>query len=289
MHRRMFLGSALTVFAVVGLAGPAVSSEGAVEYVETEVRAERSPDGRPQTLVIEKVVSASGKVLRSTTTVSENARFRAMAKSPFACAHEGHREGFRRHDPKEAIRKGKNDFMHFLFFPYSVDNARRSSTTGQVQRQWLICGAGGADSNNGSRTVMSGPGVYFRDQHRTYKLGHAWREGKTPASYSVNLGFEVPTKLVTVKGGISQNPTSALRGSPRPPFKSEVDAFARNGANGWWEADCAPDCVGTGGSNGYQGSVVEGLWEFPQSRSITVDSFEMVGFHKHFCSNPFGC
>ena len=290
MRRRMILVTTVALASLVVLVPPAMPAEGRVqEYVETELRAVRSPAGSPQTLVIEKAVNAAGEVLRSRTMTLDNAAQRPMAGSPFGCAHEGHRAGFRPHDPEDAIRRGKNDFAHFLFFPYSVDNARKSVTTGQIQQQWLICAGGGADSNNGSRTVMSGPGVYFPDEHHTAKLGHAWREGKTPGSYSVNLGFEVPVKAVTVKGGITQTPTSALRGSPRPPFGSDLDRFARNGANGWWEADCAPDCVGTGGSNGYQGSVVEGLFEFPQDRPIDVRSFALAGFHKHFCSNPFGC
>ena len=93
------------------------------EYVETELRAERSPDGTLQTVVLEKVVTATGKVLSRKTTTSENSRFRPMGQSPFACAHEGHRGGFTQHDRRESIYKGKNDFRHFLFFPYSVDNA----------------------------------------------------------------------------------------------------------------------------------------------------------------------
>ncbi|HVW32945.1 MAG TPA: hypothetical protein VHL53_10435, partial [Acidimicrobiia bacterium] len=112
--------------------------------------------------------------------------------------------------------------------------------------------------------MMSGPGVAFRDPGHTYKLGQRWREGKTPADYTLNLGFEVPTDLVTIKAGISQTPTASLKGSPRPPFKaSDLDAFSRNGANGWWEDSCAPNCAGTGGSNSYQGSVVQALFEFP--------------------------
>lgn len=289
MHKRMILMSALIVLGVLGAILPVAPAQSAVqEYVETELRAERSPQGTPQTVILEKVVTSTGRVLSRSRTVSEKPRIRTMAESPVVCAHEGHREGFVKHDGREALDQGRNDFRHYFFFPYSVDNARLSDG-GRSQQQWLICAAGGADSDHGSRTVMAGPGVYFKDRNQTYKLGHAWREGRTPASYSIDLGFEVPTKYVNVKAGISQTPTSALRGLPRPPFDSDVDAYARNGANGWWEADCAPDCVGTGGSNGWQGSVVEGLWEFPQDKPVTVDSFVLTGFHKHFCSNPFGC
>ena len=136
---------------------------------------------------------------------------------------------------------------------------------------------------------MTGPGIAFRDGGTTYKLGQIWKEGKTPASYSLNLGFEVPTDAVTIKAGITQTPTASLRGSPRPPWNSDVDAFSRNGANGWWEDSCAPNCTGTGGSSNWQGSVVEGLWEFPQDRPVSEDDFALSGFFMHRCANPFGC
>lgn len=289
MRPRMILVSVSTAVMTFGVVSPAFSAEGGgQEYVETELQVQRSPQGVRQTVIVEKVMSAAGKVLRRSRTTTENPRIRTMGTSPFACAHEGHRAGFREHDREDVVHRGKNDFRHFQFFPYSVENARISDS-GAPQKQWLVCGTGGADANNGSRTVISGPGIYFRDPDTTYKRGHAWKEGKTPASYSINLGFEVPTDYVTVKAGITQTPTSALRGSPRPPFDSDNDRFARNGATGWWEADCAPDCVGTGGSNGYQGSVVEGLWEFPQNKPVSTDSFALSGFHRHFCSNPFGC
>lgn len=292
MRRRTIL-SLITAALVIGPAVvstlPAASAGPVTEYVESEYQVAHAPDGTPQTIVTENTVTATGELLKTTTTVSDNPRFRAAAESPFACAHTGHRSGFTQRDRREAIYKGRNDFAQFFFFPYSVDNARVSSTTGMVQKQWLICSTGGADADNGSRTVISGPGIAFKDGGATYKIGQIWKEGKTPGSYSVSLGFEVPTEAVKISGGITQTPTSALRGSPRPPFKSKIDAFSRNGSNGWWEADCAPDCVGTGGSNGFQGSVAEGLWEFPQGKPISENDFAMSGFHKHFCSNPFGC
>ncbi|MGH9038815.1 MAG: hypothetical protein ACRDZ3_01135 [Acidimicrobiia bacterium] len=289
MRPRMILVSVITAVVTFGVVSPALSAEGgAQEYVETELQAQRSPDGVRQTVVVEKVVSAAGRVLRRSRTTIDNPRVRTMADSPFACVHEGHRAGLTQHDPEVVSRRGRNDFAQFYFFPYSVDDARRGRD-GQRHQQWVICATGGADANNGSRTVMAGPGIYFRDAGHTYKLGQVWKEGKTPASYSLNLGFEVPTDYVTVKAGMTQTPTSSLRGSPRPPFDSDAEAYTANGASGWWEADCAPDCVGTGGSNGYQGSVVEGLWEFPQSKAVSPQSFLFAGFHKHRCANPFGC
>lgn len=285
----LLLAAVIPLTATVLTVSPA-SADDPSELIEDELRVATGPDGTAQTVLTTRVINNAGEVLRTSIETLTNPRFRAQNANAFPCVSEGSRPGFVAHEPREAIHQTHNDLAQFLFFPYSADNARVDARTGEARKQWLICGTGGADANNGSRTVMTGPGIAFRDRDRTYKLGQIWKEGKTPANYSLKLGFEVPAKVVTIKGGIAQTPTASLRGSPRPPFKaSDADAFARNGANGWWEDSCAPDCVGTGGSSNYQGSVVEGLWEFPQARPVGPDDFMMTGFFKHRCSNPFGC
>jgi hypothetical protein len=259
------------------------------ELIQDELRVAHAPDGTPQTIVISRVVNPAGEVLRTNTETINNPQIRAQDTTTFPCLSEGNRAGFVAHGTREALHKTRNDMAQFLFFPYSVDKARRDPAGGFVSKQWLICGTGGADANNGSRTVMTGPGIAFRDPNATYRIGQIWKEGRTPANYTVNLGFEVPTNVVNIKAGISQTPTASLRGSPRPPWNSDLDAFSRNGANGWWEDSCAPNCAGTGGSSNYQGSLVEGLWQFPQDKPVSDDDFAMTGFFMHRCSNPFGC
>ena len=158
-----------------------------------------------------------------------------------------------------------------------------------MSRQWLVCATGGADANNGSRTTVSGPGMAYRDRDSTFKIGQVWKEGRTPANYTLSLGFEVGGPRVKVNGAIQQTPNNSLKGSPRPPFDSDMDAFSRNGVHGWWEHACVPRCGGASGSADFQGSVAEGLWEFPQGKPVSVDDFAMSGFTRHFCANPFGC
>ena len=288
MRRLPLLLAALIPFTATVLTVQPARADDSNELIQDELRVAHAPDGTPQTVVTSRVVNAAGDVIRTTTETLNNPPFRAL-QADFPCMSEGQRAGFATHDVKHLLHKTHNDHAEFNFFPYSADNIRISSVTRRQQKQWLICATGGADANNGSRTVMTGPGIAFRDGGTTYKLGQIWKEGKTPASYSLNLGFEVPTDAVTIKAGITQTPTASLRGSPRPPWNSDVDAFSRNGANGWWEDSCAPNCVGTGGSSNWQGSVVEGLWEFPQDRPVSEDDFALSGFFLHRCANPFGC
>lgn len=285
MRRRMILAFVSSV-ALFGVAPPALSApEASVieRFVDTEVRALEN-----HTLVIQKIVDRHGRVLTSSTRTTENPRMRTFGGLPFACGHEGHRAGFQQQPVREAFEQGKNDLIHFQFFSYSMDRAR-DNVAGFPTQQWLVCATGGADGNNGSRTVISGPGIAYQDRDATHKIGQVWKEGKTPANYTVSLGFEVGRGPVKVNGGIQQTPHHSLKGSPRPPIDSDMDAFSRNGVNGWWEHACVPRCVGSSGSGDFQGSVAEGLWEFPQGKRVHVDAFAMSGFTRHFCANPFGC
>jgi len=286
--RLLAAAAALPLTATVLWVQPARADD-PTELIQDELRVAHAPDGTPQTVVISRVVNPEGDVMSTSTETIDNSPFRAQ-QAEFPCVSEGNRPGFAAQKVEHLFYKTHNDMAEFSFFPYAADNARRDPSTYAGSKQWLICATGGADANNGSRTVMTGPGVAFRDSRDTYKLGQIWKEGKTPASYSLNLGFEVPTDAVTIKAGITQTPTASLRGSFRPPFKaSDVDAYSRNGANGWWEDSCAPRCTGTGGSSNYQGSVVEALWQFPQDKPVSANDFAMSGFFMHRCANPFGC
>jgi hypothetical protein len=70
-----------------------------------------------------------------------------------------------------------------------------------------------------------------------------------------------------------------------------MDRLARNGANGWWEHNCEPQCGGNGdprGSADYHGSVVEGLWDFPFDKFVTEDSFLEKVYWNHHCGSFSG-
>lgn len=138
---------------------------------------------------------------------------------------------------------------------------------------------------------MSGPGIAFNDIGGSSILGTRWKEGKTPQDYLSSLGSEVPVRGVTIKGSIQQSPSNSLKGSVAPPYGlDEMARPHRNAVNAWWEDGCRPRCPRLGGSNNYQGSVGEGLWEFPQSYKgeSLRRGWRVVGYVEHHCSNPFG-
>ncbi len=255
-----------------------------------------TPDGRTHVGPIsgtEVVVNAVGDIVdRLPFTAKALDRPLAASAVSVPCVHDSEREGFTPYlPPAEYPVNKRNEKGGFKFHLYSVDNARHNQFR-QPTVQFLMCAAGGVDADGGSRITVSGPGFAFNDAQGSNILGHRWKEGKTPEDYSISLGFEVPLRGVTVKGSIQQTPGNYLKGSVVPPYKwGDMADFHRNAVNAWWEDGCRPRCTRFGGSNTYQGSVGEGLWEFPQTDKdgVLARGFKIAGYLEHFCANPFGC
>jgi hypothetical protein len=255
-----------------------------------------TPDGRTQVNDIagaEVVVNAMGEVVdrlpfraRSTNPPLEP----GMAKMP--CVNDTTQDGFTPYlPPVTYLIDKKNEKGSFKFHFYSQDNARLNQT-GQPTVQFLSCAARGVDADGGSRITISGPGVAFNDAETPRILGQSWKEGETPEDYSITLGFQAPVRPVSVTGSIQQHPSNSLKGSVVPPYDYEdMKEYHENAVNAWWEDHCRPRCTRLGGSNQYQGSVAEGLWEFPQwyKDEVLRRGFKHAGYLEHFCSNPFGC
>jgi hypothetical protein len=256
-----------------------------------------TPDGLTHASDIvgtEAVVNAVGEVvdrLPFQSKASDRPLGQTIARAPCVEDTKG-RQGFTAYLPPVVYSVDKkNEKGSFQFNFYSQDGARRDQFK-QPTLQVLSCAVGGVDAGNGSRLTISGPGVAFNDAATPRKLGHNWKEGKTPKDYSISLGFQVPADAVTITGGIQQAPANYLKGSVVPPYEyGDMAQFHDNAVNAWWEEGCRPHCRRWNGSADYQGSVAEGLWEFPQSYKNEAfgRGFKYAGYVEHFCANPFGC
>ena len=245
-------------------------------------------------LVGKKVtVNPDGTLLGERPFRSPVSEFRAMAADlpTFPCVYDSGRQGFVAYPVRSASVDEKNEKGLFRFFPYSVDGARRGAR-GRQTVQFLMCGVGGVDAQNGSRLTISGPGMTYNDDRTPHVIGTNWTSGKTPKDYSISLGFQVEKGPVTVSGGIQQNPSNSLKGSVLPPYGGHpFEQFHENAANAWWEEGCRPRCRRWNGSADFQGSVAQALWEFPQGAKAAVldRGFHVTPYYEHFCANPFGC
>lgn len=214
MSRRSLLAVSLAALTTsVFLAPtPAIASAAGDQPGESiESSATALPGGT--TLVSHTVLDAAGRVVSETTKTVSNPAIRAASAGGFTCVSEGHRAGFTAHQRREALHRGSNDFAQALFFPYSLGGARTLETG--LTQQWLVCAVGGADANNGSKLTKAGPGIAFKDADRSWRLGHVWKEGATPANYTVSLGFQTEGP-VKITGGITQTPHHQLKGFPPP-------------------------------------------------------------------------
>lgn len=217
----------------------------------------------------------------------------AEAEGPNGCDDESTNPGFTTHRPPLSIVDDHpNEKGLHQGFLYSVDRARKGPEGQPPTFQVLMCAVGGIDAEHGSRITVAGPGVYVRDSQTPYVINKVWREGKTPKSHTIELGFEVPLKDAKVTAKFSQNPTENLKGSIRPPYESDAGEWFINAAHGWWEDGCHPKCRWRfQGSGDYHGSTVEGLWEFSQAeKALAVDrGFWLTRHYQHHCANPTGC
>ena len=242
----------------------------------------------------EVVVDSVGKVVERLPFQAKAATggIRPMGMPGVACVNDSEQPGFQAYlPPTDYPINKKNEKGGFKYHFYSQDGARHDHR-GSPTVQFLGCGVGGVDGQNGSRIRVSGPGMAFKDPDGSSIIGTRWKEGKTPEDYSITLGFEVPVRGVTVKGSIQQDPSNYLKGSVLPPYgRQDMERLHRNAVNVWWEDGCRPCCTRFGGSNNYQGSVAEGLWEFPQwyKGDALSCGWAVVPYLEHHCSNPFGC
>jgi hypothetical protein len=298
--RRCFIAvmSAAALFAVA--VAPATADSDAVDrYYQLQATGvvTLTPEGLTHTSDIagsEVVVNALGEVVDRVpfrAKVSDRPLGQSIAQVP--CVHDTkNREGFTAYLPPAVYSiDNKNEKGSFSFNLYSQDHARENQFH-QPTVQILSCAAGGVDAENGSRITISGPGMAFNDARTPRILGRNWREGETPKDYSISLGFQVPRDAVTITGGIQQNPSNSLKGSVVPPYGyGDMEQYHLNAVNAWWEEGCRPHCRRWNGSADYQGSVGEGLWEFPQAYKSEALSrgFKIAGYMEHFCGNPFGC
>lgn len=301
MHRRLPLLAFLTV--LVGVAGvvPAIAQVDDTPVLQYErlvatasLTLTESGGSNVSDLVGTVVtVNPADQVLGQRPFRARAAEFRAASADlpNFPCVYDSGRDGFIAYSPNQVSVNEKNEKGGFRFFPYSVDGARRG--IGQQRTvQFLMCGVGGVDAQNGSRLTISGPGMAYNDSDVPHIIGTNWKSGKTPKDYSINLGFQTEGKPVNVTGGISQTPSNSLKGSVLPPYGGHpMEKFHQNAANAWWEEGCRPRCRRWNGSADYQGSVGQALWEFPQGAKATVlqRGFVLAPYYEHFCGNPFGC
>jgi hypothetical protein len=248
-------------------------------------------DGTASKLVnlqsVTQVVDELGRAIGSPRNVALRSGTGNGKLADYACLPKtkGNKK-FTQFAPAEAFVADSKGKFQALFHTYRQKDARTVSMGGRpyMSTQFEICGVGGADTENGSRLRRAGVGIAYADPIHTYKIGQAWKEGSTPANYTLNMAFKAEVrKGVEIGGGISQTPTNKLTGSISTPFKTDVDVFARNAVNAWWQDSCVGawyGCRHIHGSKDFHGAVAHALYEFSpaQAKAVQLGGFRLHAF-----------
>ncbi|MGQ0463832.1 MAG: hypothetical protein ACT4QG_00785 [Sporichthyaceae bacterium] len=217
---------------------------------------------------VTQTVDALGKAIGSPSTVALRTSAAGENVGEYSCLPKtkGNRD-FHQFKPTQIFRGDDKGKVQGLFHIYRQDGAR---TVGRgfgsyESVQFEVCGVGGSDPDGRTRTRRAGIGITFADAANTYKIAQAWKEGETPSNFTMDMAFKVAHKGVEIGGGISQTPTNKLLGSIATPFAADVDVYARNAVNAWWQDGCVNSwkgCQFFNGSKDFHGAVAHGLFEF---------------------------
>lgn len=227
-----------------------------------------------------------------TETTTSNPQVSTPPGGNYACINNDTDSTFYAYPTVRIVDPTPKWYSQFDFHPYQYQYARQVVGTGYTQ-QWIICSNGGTDPHGGWRISISGSGSSYNDAATSKRQGWNWKSGTTPNTYSLSLGFKYTRKPIEITGGISQTPVDRLAGSFSAPYEAPLSAYAVNAVNGWWEDACESNFYGRcwrwDGSQNFQGTVVEGMWELPQVQPANTYTFLMDRYIHYFCANPFGC
>jgi hypothetical protein len=186
--------------------------------------------------------------------------------------------------------QGKAGVVQFFYHPYVLYGARKIRQYGETN-QFEVCTTGGGALRGGSRLYKVGTGMALADVSQTRKIGQIWQSGSTPKDYSLSMGFQVAPKKspISINASISQTPTDKLMGSIIGPYKTMVDDYTANAVNAWWQDECVDSWKGChfswNGSANFQGTIAQGLWEYPADSMPSTVRFYFMPFVDRSCNH----
>lgn len=301
MSRRVVGLVALLLVGLLGLAAPAgaglISAPMLNQYATTvTVPVTIDPDN-PGQLSIGKVVGET-KMLDATLdkVLGRESFMPVIATAPqsglaapsgeeFNCQVDESTPGLTVYEPLYSEHSTNKYYMSWLMALYSQRAARivaGQGATFQVEE----CTAGGADAKNGFRATKSGAAVAYKDTKPAW-LGFNWAKGFNLSAASASHTFQTLVLPVTVTGSVEIAPAASQNTGTKGngPVATSLDPFAVNEANGWWQSACSN--VASCGSAQWEGSVVHGLWEFPEALEHPL-TFAMVPWIVYHCGNSSG-
>lgn len=247
-----------------------------------------------------KIYDRFGKLLSEETLDATVASTSSLGN--YRCVNDTTADYFYAYDPRDLSRSNNAFSYQFVFYPYLQMYARELADVGwTLQYEW--CGTGGMQARNGWHTVMAGLGETCTGRDtalppeecapESFRIGWDWPEGDAESSVTVSLSFQATSGPVTINGSLSHTPRDYWKGSLFPPNPHHPlwDPYTNNSVHAWWEDGCYQRafCWIFEGSKDFQGSVVQGLWEWPMDTTPTTYYFQYGAHWQGACGGwPFG-
>jgi hypothetical protein len=237
---------------------------------------------------VDQVVDAAGKVLR-TGRSDLVASASSGGLDEFPCVKNGGSSRLRIFPVSERRLQGTAGAVQFLYHPYLLFKARK--VKGLATNQFEICTVGGGALRDGNRLYQVGTGMALADPSQTHKIGQRWESGSTPKDYSLSMGFQVAPKdsPISISASVSQTPTDKLMGSIIGPYQTVVDHYPANAVNAWWQDECVDSWKGChfswNGSANFQGTIAQGLWEYPADSMPSTVRFYFMPYVERSCNH----
>lgn len=176
--------------------------------------------------------------------------------------------------------------LHYILFPYSVDNARYIS--GYYTWQAEMCVTGGGHTWNGYKQVFDAASVTNLYQSTPRKIGQNWGTNSTIKASSVTskLNFSLNTGLITIGAETTVTVQDTYAGSQNHDdnyvlYPSSWSNYNANRVNMYWKS---PDNFAWDGTEDFEGNNGHALYEYPMSYVSGKTIYFGVAAEQHrFC------
>lgn len=232
------------------------------------------------------LADAQTDAILSSTVTTTSAGFAPVASSGqtggYDCVHDRNQQHFYASTPVGTAGSTKKEQWRFQFFPYTQKYARLVS--GVYQWWFEICAVGGADGQNGYRTLYNASVMAANSNNTANRIGlQADNNGDGTAAASLTMQASIgPVKisgsLPTSGGGTNYGQYG------KPKYATHADAYYQTESFAGWKAGCtySRNC----GSSNMQNQVHHGLFEF--KHGDWNRQFPVATQWNIYCANPFG-
>jgi hypothetical protein len=228
------------------------------------------------------VLSTDGETLSAGYEFADTEAAAGGGGTGYACVNNSTNKYFHASRPITTNGSTKIAQYRWQFSPYTQYYAR--TVNGKDTWQEEICATGGADGQNGYRTLYNASVMAAQTTDSSARIGlQNDTGGGTTAQASLQISAQAGP--VTISGSLPTGGGGSMYGQyGKPKYPSHADAYSGTESFAGWKAGCtyARWC----GSSDMQNQVHHGLFEF--FHGDYNKSFPLDAQFNYYCSGPYG-